>query len=138
MAADGLIDELGERALGDGATAIDDHRARAARFRLLEMVRGQQQRRSLRGEVRQHVVDAIPALGIHADSWLVEQDDSRTMENAARDVQPPLHAARELLDGLRCAIAETRAIERPVDLTLQISALRVPAARRRRRGSPAR
>ena len=47
VAADRLIDELGERALGDDLAVIDDHRARAARFGLLEMMRGQQQRHAL-------------------------------------------------------------------------------------------
>jgi hypothetical protein len=57
-------------------------------FRLLGDGAWSEERRSLRGEGPTAVVNAIPALGIHADSWLVEQDDSRTMENAARDVEP--------------------------------------------------
>ena len=44
IAADGLVDELRQRAGGDHLAVIDDHRARAARFRFLEMMRREQQR----------------------------------------------------------------------------------------------
>ena len=103
----------------------------ASRFGFLEMVRGQQQRHAGGREIREHVVDAIAALRIHADRRLVEQHDARAMENAAGDVQPAPHATGELFDRLVRAIGEAGALERPVHLPARGPRLTDRAARRR-------
>ena len=83
------------------------------------MMRGQEQRHTFGGELGERDVDAVAALGIDADRRLVEQNDARMMEDAARDVQPSAHATRELFHGFRGAIGQAGAFERPVHLLRQ-------------------
>ena len=73
-------------------------------------------------EVGEHVVDALAALRIDADRRLVEQHDARPVEDAAGDVEAPLHAAGELLDRLAARSASAGALERPVDLRRSVRA----------------
>ena len=75
MAANGLIDELRERPRRDHAAVVDDHRPRAAGFRLLEVMRRQEQRHAFGRKLAERDVDAVAALGIDADGRLVEQND---------------------------------------------------------------
>ena len=84
------------------------------------MMRREEQRDARLREAGEHVVDAVAALRIDADRRLVEEHDPRTVQHAARDVQPPPHAARELFDRLPCAIGKARLLERPVDLLGQV------------------
>ena len=106
-----------------------------------------------RAQRRQHLVDPLAALRIDADGRLVEQHHARPVQHAARDVEPPLHAARESLHRLVGAIGRGRstraptstrsasvrrrdAVERAEDLEVlarreQRIDARAPAARRR-------
>ena len=84
------------------------------------MVRRQDQRDAFLRELPEHPVDAVAALRVHADRWLVEQDDARVMEDAAGDVEAPAHAAGKLLDRLARPIGQPGALERPIDLLRQI------------------
>src|SRR5262245_40019771 len=64
-------------------------------------------------ELLEHVPDAFAALWVHAYGRFIEQDDFRIVEDAAGDVEPALHAAREALDGFASPVRKPGPFECP-------------------------
>ncbi len=117
-----LCDELGERPLGDGVAVVDDDDPIALLLRLLQLVGGQQNRGSLAPQLVEHGEDPVAALRIHPDRRLVEQQDERSVEHAAGDIDPPFHSAREGLRQIAGPVGETGPLQRPVDRLTQLAA----------------
>ena len=111
-----------DRPLAHHLAVVDDHHPVAARLRLVELVGGEEQRRPVAAQLGQHLVDALAALGVHADRRLVQEHDARAVQHAAGDVEPPLHAPRERLDEVAGAPLQAGPAERPVDRLAQGSA----------------
>jgi hypothetical protein len=128
--------QLVRAALGDEATAVDDHQAGREPVRLLEVVRREEDGHLL---VAGEALDLPPQigarLGVEASRRLVEEQHLRPVDEAEGDVEPALHAPgvglghppagvgqaepfQQLLDALAPLGAED-----PVDLGLHLEVL---------------
>jgi hypothetical protein len=82
-------------AFGHDPAAIDDRQPRGELIRLLEVVRGEEDRHGLVvGESFDLPPHARARLGVEAGRRLVEEQHLRAVHEAERDVEPPLHPAR--------------------------------------------
>src|SRR5215218_11210137 len=79
--------ELGEGAVGDDPTLLEDRDPVGELFGLVQVLGGEQHRRALPGEL----LDAVPyldaPLGVEPGGRLVEEDDRRIPDEAHGDVQ---------------------------------------------------
>src|SRR5690606_40349743 len=89
-------EELAPGALGDQAAVVDDAEAVAEPLGLLHVVGGVEDRHALPGQGLDALEDGVAALGVDADGGLVEHEQAGPVEQAGRDVGPPLHATRVL------------------------------------------
>src|SRR5207302_272257 len=64
---------------------------------------------------REVVEDRVPALRIDPNGRFVEQQDIGVVQQACRQIQPPLHAPTERLDKITRAIREAHKIKRVTD-----------------------
>ena len=87
--------QLVGRALDDDAAAVDDREPRGEPVGLLQVVRREQDRHQL---LARQALDLVPhlraRLGVEAGRRLVEEQHLRAVQQADRDVEPALHAAR--------------------------------------------
>ena len=111
--------ELAARALGDDPSLVDDPDAIAEALRLLHVVRGVEDGHALPAELLDARQDRVPALRVDADGRLVQDEQLRLVEQADADVQPPLHAARELVGPLAGPLVEADDLEHLADPPLQ-------------------
>lgn len=85
----------GLRPLCDDRAAIDDRHARGHARGLVHVVRGEDDR-----FVGGHPLDVVahqhPGLGVEPSLGLVEEEDGRIVDQRQRQVEPALHAARQL------------------------------------------
>ena len=95
--ADCLLNQFAECSIGHDGSMIDDHNAIAASLHFLQLVCRDEDSRTLSGQFCHHCVDAFPALRINADSGFVQEQQARTVQHAAGDIQPPLHTAGQCL-----------------------------------------
>ena len=84
-------------------------------LRLLDVVRGHEDRRALGAQRVDERPELLPHLRVEADGRLVEQDEPGPVDERPRDQQAPAHAARELVDPgvapvARFAISSARSI----------------------------
>ena len=63
------------------------------------------------GLLPNEIEQAHAALRIDAHRGLVEQEDPRTMDDPAAEIEPALHAPRERLDPVVCPFGELRELE---------------------------
>ena len=84
-------DELSPGALGEQSPLVEDPHTVAEAFRLLHVVRRVQDRQATRAELLHGVEDGIATLRVHADGRLVQDEQTRAMEESQADVQPALH-----------------------------------------------
>src|SRR3989441_5430380 len=68
-----------------GASLVHDEQVVREDLRLVEVVRGQEDRRALPRELPQHVPDRTPAEGIQPDRGLVEEQNLRVRDHGHRD-----------------------------------------------------
>src|SRR5256885_1269540 len=68
-----------------GASLVHDEQVVRKDLRLVEVVRGQEDRRALPREFPQHVPDRTPAEGIQSDRGLVEEQDLRVRDHRHGD-----------------------------------------------------
>jgi hypothetical protein len=101
--------ELGRRALGDDLAVIDDEDAIAERVGLLEVVRGEQDRRPALAQAADVVPEVRAGLRIEPRRRLVEEHELGVVHEAEGDVEAAALAAGERLDE---AVAEIAQIER--------------------------
>jgi hypothetical protein len=86
--------QLVRRAVGDGATMVDDHDVIGQAVGLLEVLRRHEQRRPAAGQLGDEIPHRQPALRIQARGRLVEEDDRRLHHERGAEVQAATHAAR--------------------------------------------
>ena len=95
--ADGLVDQVLKRAVSDDASLVNDHDPIGSLFGFVQMVCGQHERSAVVIEFVQHLENPLSALRVDSYRGFIEQDDLGTVENAAGDVDSPLHASRKNL-----------------------------------------
>ncbi len=104
-------DQLAAGALGDETTVVDDADARADSLGLLHVVGGVEDGHAVLAELAHLLEDGVAALWVDADGRLVEHEEGRTMEEAAGDVESPLHATGERLDPLVGPVGQVDDVE---------------------------
>ena len=86
--------ELGEGAVHDDPTLVKDRDPVGELFGLVEILRREQHRRALLGELLDGLPHLDAPLGVEPGRRLVEEDDRRIPDEAHRDVEAAAHAAR--------------------------------------------
>ena len=115
--------ELGYRALRDDLPAVDDRGRIARLFDLVEQVRGDEHRPPLLLDHRaDHLAELLDPARVQPVGRLVEDQQQRVGEQAARDAEPLAHAHRVALDLLVGALAEPDACERGRDPLVGVAA----------------
>ena len=104
------------RALRDDAAVVDDRDAVRHAVGFVHVVRGQEDGHAF-GLVQMLDVrpELIAALRIEAERRLVEKQDLGRVQQAARDLEAPLHAARELLHERVAAVPQLEQLQQPLD-----------------------
>ena len=111
----GLRLQLVGRALRDDGPVVDDRDALRHAIRFVHVVRREEHRHLLRlVQIPDLRPELVPALGVEAEGRLVEEDDLRRVQEAARDLEPPSHAAGELLHQRVAAIPELEEPQQPL------------------------
>ena len=128
-------DQLANRAGRDDRPVIDDRDAIAQRLDLLHVVGRVEHRHAVGAERAHGLEDVVAALRIDADGRLVEDQQLGAVEQAGGEVEPPLHAARVVLDQIARALAQPDDVERPADPLGEQRAARARTARRSSAGS---
>nr|BFF10470.1 hypothetical protein GCM10025699_17730 [Microbacterium flavescens] len=85
--------QLGERAVGDDAALVEDRDPVGELLGLVEVLRGQQDGRPIRGELLDGIPHLDARLRIETRGGFVEEHDGRVADQAHRDVEAPAHAA---------------------------------------------
>ena len=83
---------------GDDAALVDDDDVVGELVGLLEVLRGQQQRRAVADQLAQHLPQLDAAARVEAGGRLVEEQHRRRRDQADREVEPAPHAAGVGLD----------------------------------------
>ena len=117
------------RALRDDPAARDHRDAAAQLVRLVHVVRRQQDRLAGVAERRDGVAQLASTDRIEPDRRLVEEQHRRVVQQAARDMQPLLHPARERLHPL--ALAATQPDQSSSSSIRRPSRASAPGTRRR-------
>jgi hypothetical protein len=85
------------RALGDDPPVVDDRDPAGEPVGLVQVLRGQQDRRAVRDDRPDDVPDLAAAAWVQPGRGLVQEQQLRRVEDARGKVQPPPHAAGVLL-----------------------------------------
>ncbi len=117
-----LGDELTRRAGGDRGAVGHDRHAVAEALGLLDVVRRHQDARALAAQEVDQRPQLLADLRVEADGRLVQQHEPRPVHEAARDQQPPAHAAAELVDLRVAPVGEVGDLERALDRRLALAA----------------
>ena len=111
-----VLFQLLRRADRDDLAVVDDGDSMGHALGFVHVVRGQKHRHPF-GLVQ--VLDVRPeliaALWIEAKRRLVEEEDLRRVEEAARDFEASLHAARERLHERVLAVPQLEQLEQQLD-----------------------
>ena len=86
------------RALADDAPVVDDRQPVAELVGLLQVLRGEEDRRAARVDAAHLVPHGEAARGVEAGGRLVEEEDLGPVDERRREVEAPLHAAGVALD----------------------------------------
>ena len=108
----GLRDDLLRRAERDDAAVIDQHDAVAELLGLFHVMRAVEERGAAVLVASKRRDDALERLRVDADGCLVEQHDARLAEQAAREIEAALHAARVRRGGLVGPLLEPDLLDR--------------------------
>ena len=81
---------------------------------LVQVMRRVEDRGALVDDLAHQSQDVQPRLRVDADGGLVEEQHARAVHEPAGQVEPPLHAARVVLDGALGVIAEVDGLEQLV------------------------
>ena len=84
--------ELGQGAVLDDPPVVQDGDPVGELLGLVEVLRGQQHRRAVRGQVAHRLPHLQARLGVQPRGRLVEEDHRRVADQAHRDVEPAAHA----------------------------------------------
>ena len=129
LAADAVLELVG-RALGDHAAAVDDGDEVGEAVGLVEVLRGQQDRRALGHQALDRRPHLEAAARVEAGRRLVEEEHGRAGDERGAQVEAPAHAARVRLDRAIGRVDEIEALEQLLPAALgRRAALAVEAAR---------
>jgi hypothetical protein len=95
----------------DNAAVIDDCDLVRELIRFFEVLRGQQDRRSLAAQVADDVPNLVATTRIETRRRLVEEEHTRLREHARCEVEAPPHTARIRLRGSVSGVRELEALE---------------------------
>ncbi len=113
--------ELQRRVERDELAVVDDRDPVAELVRLVHVVRREHHREvALAAEAIEHLPDRDARHGVEPGRRLVEDEDPRLVHEAARDLEPPPHAARERLHGLVGPLQQIDRREQVVDRALAL------------------
>jgi hypothetical protein len=108
--------EVGDRPLRDDLAAIDDRRGVAGLFDLVQQVRGDEHRAPLLLDHRpDHLAELLDAPRVKAIGGLVEDQEQRIGQQAARHAEPLAHAHRVALDPVFGPVGQPHPRERGID-----------------------
>ncbi len=99
------------RALGDDATAIDDGNILREAIGFFEIVGGEKNRETFRGEMADFLPQFGASLGVEAGGGLVEEQNARTMDESHSDIELAFHAAGVSTGDARGGAAEGEAVQ---------------------------
>ena len=91
--------ELGGRAAGDHAAAVDDRDVVGQGVGLLEVLRGEQDRDAVGHELTHLLPQAQPRAGVEARGRFVEKEDFGAADKAGREVEAAAHPTGVRLGG---------------------------------------
>src|SRR3954452_6584 len=108
--------EFAGRPYGEDRAALDDRHAVGERLRLVEIVRGQEDRLAQVGELADDLPRRAPRGGIEARGRLVEEHELGVAHQRQPEVQAPGLAARQSADLLVLLAAQAGELEHLVDV----------------------
>ena len=97
--------------MGDHAPVVEDDDVVGQAVGLLEVLRGQDDRRAVAHQTPQEVPQIATAPRVEAGGRFVEEQDGRIGHEAGGEVEAPPHAAGEVLDELAGSIGEVEPLE---------------------------
>jgi hypothetical protein len=103
-------DQFGAGAFGDEPARIDNPNPRAKTLRFLHVVRGVENRGARVAQALHQIEDRATALRVDADCRLIQDQELRSMQNSAREIQASLHPARIGADDVVGARRETHRV----------------------------
>ena len=103
--------ELPRRPLGDHLAVVDHGDALRELVGLLEVLRAEQDRRPARHQHADDVPHLVARARVEPGGRLVEEHELRGDDDAGRDVEPPPHPARVVLDQPRGGLGEAEGLE---------------------------
>ena len=106
--------ELRERAVHEDPALVEDRDPVGELLRLVEVLRGEQDRGAAAGEVADGLPHLEATLRVEAGRRLVEEDHRRAPDQAHREVEPAAHAARVARHPLIPRAGEREAVEHVV------------------------
>ena len=110
LAADLRLELVGGAA-GDDPPVVDDRDLVGELVRLLEVLRGEEQRGALAHLRSDHVPHAEPAARVESRRRLVEEQQARASDQRAREVEPAAHSAGVRLGDAVGRLLEVEALE---------------------------
>ena len=106
--------ELGEGAVHDDPTLVEDRDPVGELFGLVQVLRREQHRRAVLGELLDGLPHLDAPLGVEPGRRLVEEDDRRIPDEAHRDVEAAAHATRVRRHLPRRRVGQREAVEQVV------------------------
>ena len=106
--------ELGEGAVGDDPTLVEDRDPVGELFGLVQILRREQHRRAVLGEFLDGLPHLDARLGVEPGRRLVEEDDRRIPDEAHRDVEAAAHATRVCRHLPRGRVGQRETIEQAI------------------------
>ena len=110
LAADDPL-EAGRRVVGDHLAVVDDGDLVGERVGLLQVLRGEEDRRAVVDEVAHDAPHVLALGGVQAGRGLVQEDDARAADEAGGEVEAAAHAARVRAGGTVRGVLEVEPLE---------------------------
>ena len=120
--------ELRRRALAHDHAVVDDRQPVAELVGLLEVLRGEEDRRAAAVDAPHLVPHGQPARGVEPGGRLVEEQHLGLVHERGREVEPPLHAAAVALDAPVGGVVELDQLEQLLRARRRL-ARRIPNSR---------
>jgi hypothetical protein len=110
LAADARL-QLGRRPLGGDPAVVEHDDVVGQAVGLLQVLRGEQQRRAVADEVAEQAPQLDAAAGVQARRRLVEEEHGRRRDEARGEVEAAAHAAGERLDEAIGGVGQAETLE---------------------------
>jgi len=105
--------ELLRASLGDDLAVVENGDPVGQLVRLVELLRGQEDRDTVRHELADGLPHHAAASRVEAGGRLVEEDDARVADQGHRKIEPALHAAGVGRRGLFGRVGQVELVEQP-------------------------